>query len=559
MLTVAIVPGFTILPAQAAEDITTDRITQVELNAPDDSLTITEGGSVTTTGTGVHAINSTGATTTITNRGTITTTGSKSDGLYSTGSNAKFTNNGIIKTIGSGSDGINSYDRAHEKNKSTQSAVNAVITNSGIITTTGDEADGIRITGANAIIHNSGIISTTGTGATYAISGGINNSTLNLYAGSQIFGRIDLGGSTDSDTVNIYSGRGLGVSAAISFENTETLNILGNVVGSKFDTKTGKGFIGVDPTAEATRSVILSGLTSAIHQVVSQRMAQTANSSLLQRDKPITWIQAFGGTFERDSKSNVLAYDSDQIGFTLGHERQIHGGTLGFIGGYAYSDTDSADIKSFKTEVYNYFIGAYGGFSFVDALGDANLTGSALAGYSKHENQRLVADNINRHDIATADIDSFFVSPSLTLSAAFSVADKIEIRPFAAINYSVAWMDGYTEQGTTRADLKVDDRTLQTVSGRLQLASACLIDEGSEIELRAGVNSRHSFDDDTNFSIKGNRFSYGADGNDNTAGFVGANFRVSTTNQLEIIADIEYAESDNETRLGGTVGLNYCF
>ena len=513
---------------------------------------ITNSGSIKTEKRNAYGILSTALNVEITNSGMVTTAGTSAHGIFSNsaGRDAIITNRGIITTTGMSAHGIRS------------GGAGAVITNSGTIVTTGEEAHGISAyNGSGAEITNSGMILATGEGS-YAIKGGANKVTLNVLRGSQIFGKIDLGGdsATDkgtdkADIVNFYGG---GVSKFMVFENTEVVNLKSGVGTSYSPNVDDKVAITVDPTAESSRSIVLSSLISSIHGVVGRRMAHPASLKPQQRH-PIAWAQVFGGTFERDKKSDVLAYETDHVGFTLGYEQDTQRSRLGLIGGYAYSDTNSADIASFRTAVNHYFLGAYGHFRLVQGLHLIRLTGSILAGYGDHDNERLVHNNINRVAVANADIGSFFLSPSLTVSTAFAATDKIEIRPSVSLDYSVAWMDEYREKGATLANLKVGRRTVRARNAKLQLAAAYQLNPRSEVELRGGINSRHSVDDNVDYSIAGKSFSHSGGENSTTGGFVGATIRIVTVDRLDLRVEVEYAEGDNETSVSGKVGLSYAF
>jgi outer membrane autotransporter protein len=378
-----------------------------------------------------------------------------------------------------------------------------------------------------------------------------------LLSGSKIIGAIDLGGNTD--TANIYAGS---ASANLTFLATENINLFGAGV------VVGTNVVTVDATAESSRSVVLSGLTSSVHQVVNQRMAHTtplkpvqlaslelSPGMLFQERAPVTWAQVFGGTSDRDGEGNALGYETDHHGFAAGYEWDSNKTRVGLMGGVALSDT-AAEADSFQTDVNSYFLGAYGHFN----MGSVNLTASVLTGYGDHDNERLVVDNINGLEVASSDVSSIFLSPSLTLSAAYTASETVEIRPSATISYSVAWMDDYKEKGTTSSNLTVDDRTLESWNAKLQLASAYKIDDTKELELRVGVNSRHSNDDSTHASLAGNDFSFSGVGDDSvTGGFVGANIRVATQNNLSLVADMEYGKSSDEDNLAGSLSLNYTF
>ena len=88
-------------------------------------------------------------------------------------------------------------------------------------------------------------------------------------------GDIDLRGAGDNDTVNIHGGS---VSATLTLLNTENINLLGP--GLKLS---GDVVVSVDGTADAARSVVLSTITSDIHDQIAQRILPACCTSTGQR------------------------------------------------------------------------------------------------------------------------------------------------------------------------------------------------------------------------------------------------------------------------------------
>jgi len=510
------------------------------INSVGDDVTINSSGTITVGGdVGIYAAD---ANATISNSGAITVDGYV--GINSAGANATINNSG---TIDVGNDlGVYSY------------GANATISNSGTITAANNA---IYSAGADATINNSGTIRATDVGG-LAVRGDNNNVTLNLLAGSQIIGGIDLGDNGgDNDTVNIYSGS---ASAVLDIQNVENINLIG--VAGFVD---GNTVVTADPTAEAASSVVLADVTSSVHNIVNQRTfikssfkpVQVASLTLspgmlFQEKKPVAWAQVFGGNADSDSQGSTLAYDSSHIGFTLGYEWDRNQTRLGVIGGVAHSSAESSDIASFKTESDSYYLGGYGIFTF-DGF---NVSTSVLAGYADNDNRRLVFDSVTGFETAEADFDSVFLSPSVTLSSAYTLADNLEFRPSASINYNMAWVDGYREKGTTNSNFKVDDRTLRVLTARAQLAAAYQFTSYSELEFRVGLSSRHSNDDDTDVSLAGNSFSYSNAGDENVDGrFAGVNLRIADQNNLTLAVDIEFGGNSDEDYVNGQISLAYSF
>ena len=503
---------------------------------------ITNSGTITSTD--ANGIASTGAKAIITNSGSIT--GTNDDGIFSSGDDATITNT-ISGTITGNVIGISSVGD------------DATITNSGTITGGGAVSVGIDSIGPGSIINNSGHI----TGTTLAVRGGITDGlTLNLLKGSQLMGAIDLGGAGDNDTVNIHGGS---VSATLTLLKVESVNLLGP--GLKLGEYNGV-VVSVDGTAEAARSVVLSTITSDIHDQIAQRTYLPAapqpvkgvTSTVLpglqfKQHKPVAWMQVLGGDSDRDAEDNARAYEHDYVGINGGYEWDLGQRRVGLVGGVVNSDTDGNE-NSFKSDTEHFYLGAYTS----QQLQGFTLTTSLLGGYGRHDNERLVIDNLNGREVAKSDFSSLFISPSVTIASAYKIYERVELRPSASVNYSIAWLDDHSERGTTQSNLSVDDRKIQALSTKLQIAAAYAYSATSEFELRTGVNSRYTDDDDTEISIGGSKSKFSNVGDENVySSFVGARIRIASSDQLSLVADVELGGNGDEDYKAGHLSVEYTF
>ena len=501
------------------------------------NATITNIGTITSGNAGIL---STGAAAIITNSGTITST--SGDGIFSSGTGDIITNSGNIT---GGDDGIASRGN------------NATInnTNSGTI----NGAYGIDSTGTGSIINNSGHI----TGTNHAVLGNITDGlTLNLLKGSQLMGAIDLGGAGDNDTVNIHGGS---VSATLTLLKVEYVNLLGP--GLKLG-EYNSVVVSVDGTAEAARSVVLSTITSDIHDQIAQRTYLPAapqpvkgvTSTVLpglqfKQYKPVAWMQVLGGDSDRDAEDNARSYEHDYVGINGGYEWDLGQRRVGLVGGVVNSDTDGNE-NSFKSDTEHFYLGAYTS----QQLQGFTLTTSLLGGYGRHDNERLVIDNLNGREVAKSDFSSLFISPSVTIASAYKIYERVELRPSASVNYSIAWLDDHSERGTTQSNLSVDDRKIQALSTKLQIAAAYAYSATSEFELRTGVNSRYTDDDDTEISIGGSKSKFSNVGDENVySSFVGARIRIASSDQLSLVADVELGGNGDEDYKAGHLSVVYTF
>ena len=513
--------------------------------AYDAYATITNSGSISTTGENARGIESYGNYATITNSGTISTANTSADGIYSEGTSDTITNSGTI--IGSGSDtiGINA------------TGGDSTVSNSGTIRITGANGIGIRSGANNTTINNSGLVSATGAGA-YAIYGsGVRDQTLNILPGSRIQGAVDLGDG--SDTVNIHGTHG---SAVMTFANTETINIHAPnalLVG-------GDTVVTIEPTGESSRGVVLNTLTSGIHNVVNQRMQSPQSAPpvqvaalelspgmLYQERAPYAWGQVFGGEGSRDADGQMLTLDTQLLGLVGGYEQDWRNGRIGVMVGVANS---SADTDTTRQDSDTLFAGIYG----QAFLGWANLGASLIVGGESQKQQRTVLDNINGYETARSDTNGLFASPSLTLSRAYTVNPTNELRPSVTLSYSVARYDGYTESGTTSANMKADARSVDALSARLQGEWVNTTDAG-EVSVRLGIQSRRTDGGAIKMNLAGNNLRFDAMGDKYAVGgYLGFGARLNIGKQLHLLADVEAGRlSGGEEQLSGQLTLQYPF
>jgi hypothetical protein len=514
---------------------------------------ITNSGTITTSGSsGSQGIASNGnsGTANITNSGTITTSGQYSHGMYSYNNSATetFTNSGTITTSGSNADGI-----YLQSNSGT-----ATITNSGTINVTGTGAVGVTLDGG-VTFTNSGTISATGSATEAIDSTGSGNDTLNLLSGSNITGSIDLGAGTD--TVNITGVNGCATSACMStsltFANTENINLSGVPAG----VVNGSVAATVDPTGSSVLGVSLSTMTSAVHDVVSQRMARTRAPGIPAAGRGLSsWGQTIGAYRSRGTEGSAMGHSHSYVGFTGGMEKKVKEGRVGVIAGYASSSVSTKKMSN-STNTNSFFGGIYGDIH----LGrQVSLTTSLLGGYEYHDNTRNVRNNLVGVEAAKSDFSSVFFSPSVTLSSAhpFEVAGRsFQLRPSTTAVYTISQYDNYQEKGTTGSNLAVGNRTVQALKIRTQLAVAMALNKHSEFELRSGFVTRHTDHDDIKASLGSTSFRFAGAGNNSVqGGFVGGSLRLHATENLRASVDVKFrGAGGRESEFIGRAGIGYSF
>ncbi len=130
--------------------ITSAGIQSYGIRAQNGQNAASNSGSVTTTGLQSHAIWFSGGSNTIGNSGSLSTGAANSDGIFASGGSNSISNSGSIATTAADSAGIRA------------SAGGNTIVNSGSIGTLGLQSFGIRATGGGNTITNSGTVSTAG-------------------------------------------------------------------------------------------------------------------------------------------------------------------------------------------------------------------------------------------------------------------------------------------------------------------------------------------------------------------------------------------------------------
>ncbi|MGV7220713.1 MAG: autotransporter outer membrane beta-barrel domain-containing protein [Nitrospinales bacterium] len=439
------------------------------------------------------------------------------------------------------------------------------IHNSGSITTRGDSAFGIYFGNSSSnTIHNSGGIFATGPGSLAIFDDGGSDNTLNIYPGSQIVGGIDF--ENAGDVINIFGNGGAGSSSTLMFVGTPTVNTFGdNAVNRGAPTGT---YYYADPTRQSINGAALGSLTGGLHDVLlgrtvggSTQQPQLASTRvepgmMSSSDDSQIWVSGFGSHRERENDGSVLAYDHDYYGGVADYETSYgRSSRIGFLAGYARTDL-ATDFKSVNTNSHSGFIGAYGQVQF----SSFNLDGSLIAGYEQNDNERLVVDNINGFETAESDYDSFFISPSATLSTQYNISDKLVSRSSITGIYSLGWYDSYTESGTTQSNLSIDDRLAHALVAKVKIQLAYLFSKTCEVGFHIGGRYRYTINNDVDATLSGVSFQYAAAGDNTYAeALFGANARYAILDNLNLTLNTEYSLSDIETNFSGNTGIEITF
>jgi hypothetical protein len=251
-----------------------------------------------------------------------------------------------------------------------------------------------------------------------------------------------------------------------------------------------------------------------------------------------------------------MAYDHDYYGAVGGYEMNFGDIRAGAMVGYARSDF-ATDLVSIQTDTNSFFGGVYGQMEF----GWLNVASTLMLGYEDIDNDRLVVDNLNGFETAEGDYDNFFLSPSITLSAPLKLNDKTVISPSLTGTYSVGFQDGYTESGTTRSNLTIEDRTIHAFLGRAQIGIAHRWTSKIDTQARFGFKARQTSNGHINATLAGSSFQYSTSGDDTVlGGFFGVNGRYRVTNSINVMLDGEFTMNEgDETSVNGQLGAEFIF
>ncbi|MDP2696927.1 autotransporter domain-containing protein [Thalassospira sp.] len=547
------------------------------LNSANANSTIVNSGTITTSGTDSYGIGSTNSGSTLSNSGTITTSGSNAFGMYNDGDGVTSVNSGTITTSGSDGAGIRGDgNNSTLVNSGAITSTNAdgirssgssntlTVSDGGTVTVSGAGRAGIRSTGANGTINVSGTVIATGA-ATQAIVGS-SNQTLNIKPGATIVGTIDLGAGTNA--VNIDTSAGAR-SSTLSISNAGTVNT--SASGDGLVLQSGSTVEIVDPTGFAANRAALGTTTVGIHQAVSQQLARSNKPQpvvvvasdlepgmLYAEQMPFVWGQVFGGYKKRGDDGANLGYRSRVGGAIGGYEKPIGDHSIGVFGGVSVAGMKT-DMASVEGDSNGFFVGGYGEY----VVGDWAIDGAVVVGYQRHQDERLVVDNLIGEETAQSDYNSVYISPSLAVIRSIDIGGGIELRPSAEVNYTYGYYGEYTETGTTSSNLTVKGHGVDVINGRLQLAARQDIADGlGEIELRGGMKYSYFGRDSVDVGLgSGPVVRYQGTGDTSSyGGYVGVNMRYDVDRRMTVVADMELGlATGDEQSASGYLGLEYRF
>jgi uncharacterized protein with beta-barrel porin domain len=273
---------------------------------------------------------------------------------------------------------------------------------------------------------------------------------------------------------------------------------------------------------------------------------------------PFVWGHVFGGYKKRGDDGANLGYRSRVGGVIGGYEKPIDNHSIGVFGGASLAGmkTDEASVES---DSNGFFVGGYGEY----VVGDWAIDGALVVGYQRHQDKRLVVDNLTGEETAQSDYNSVYISPSLAVVRSIDIGGGIELRPSAEVNYTYGYYGEYTETGTTSSNLRVQGHGVDVINGRLQLAARqALADGRGEMELRGGMKYSYFGRDSVDVGLgNGPVLRYQGTGDTSSyGGYVGGNMRYDVDRRMTVVADMELGLATGDERTAsGYLGLEYRF
>ena len=200
------------------------------------------------------------------------------------------------------------------------------------------------------------------------------------------------------------------------------------------------------------------------------------------------WARAYGDFTDLDGDEEADSFDGEQYGFAMGADvRVIDDLVLGAAGGYSdnemdFSNGNSIDYDGVQVALYGSFDpGAF----YLDAM-------ASYGWYDNTSSRQTFVPALQ----AEGNYDSEVYSLQAETGYAFDV-EPATVTPFAAVRYTHAEMDSFTESGAGGFNLSVDDSDAESLTTTLGVDLSAQFQAGDDTwivpQLRLGWE--HEFDD----------------------------------------------------------------
>jgi len=257
--------------------------------------------------------------------------------------------------------------------------------------------------------------------------------------------------------------------------NDETNPITGGIVAS-LTPITSSVMASLNSSIAVNRSamnVISQHAKAKTQERVEYAALKSDTGSRLRKESPKSgvWAQGFGEMAEYDGKTTgaiqSTGYDSTTYGLVFGYDRTIGKGLLvGTALSYAMSEVEGTN-NNFNTDVTQYQLSLYGSYNYKKYFLDAQVG----MGQASYDQSRSYSGSK-----AKADFDGNSMNAGLGAGYIWSATNKLNVTPYARVNYIQSTQDSYVE---SISSLRVDEVELESTQASLGSELSYIIASGS--------------------------------------------------------------------------------
>lgn len=158
------------------------------------------------------------------------------------------------------------------------------------------------------------------------------------------------------------------------------------------------------------------------------------------RQNDCNWVMGVGERLHQDAKSESPEYDETTWGVAMGAQREVSGDTFVEIAGLI--ETVSIGGENFDHDGNRYAMGV----ALKREIGRVTLSSTLTGGVYSMNNERRYATGGNSYK-AEGDVNGGFFGAEVRASAVLSGERGYYLKPSAALSYTKAWQDSFSESG----------------------------------------------------------------------------------------------------------------
>jgi outer membrane autotransporter protein len=255
------------------------------------------------------------------------------------------------------------------------------------------------------------------------------------------------------------------------------------------------------------------------------------------------WAKAFGQSADQDTREGVSGYEADTYGVTVGLDSEsiIDDGLLGVSFTYANTDVESDNLTSTDTDVDSYQISLYGTKDL-----NQGMYVSGMVGYAMNSVDQTRNNVAGSGQTANADFDGDQYMAYAEFGKDY-MTNGMKITPKALVNYVHADYDGYTETGTSGANLTVGSTDVDVLELGVGVSAEWDLDDGNGNAIRPSLTAEYRYDvigDEvqTTSSFTGGGASFKTEGFDpaQSAFLLGTGIQYDISDSVSMSADYGY-------------------